>query len=80
MFLFSKAHIVFIIPLSLKNSYERSRINPFQVKLHSMFKGILLKNAQSTSLTLLHDGNVVAENEPVTVPPMEIKAYKVKLG
>ena len=45
-----------------------------------MFRDVSMKEALSTSLSLIHDGAVVDLNKPITVPQMEVKAFKVKLG
>ncbi|XVF58156.1 hypothetical protein PTKIN_Ptkin07bG0040600 [Pterospermum kingtungense] len=60
------------------------------VNLFSMFKGLAVMNARATSLNLLHEdtdmlgyteqfGDVTREGR-VTIPPMEIQAYKLELS
>ena len=50
-----------------------------QVSLGSLFKDIKLSDAKTASLSLVHDGEAVADQK-VKISPMEIEAYKVKLS
>ncbi|OMO68163.1 hypothetical protein COLO4_29856 [Corchorus olitorius] len=59
------------------------------VNLFNMFKGLAVLNAKATSLNILHEDTEmlgynehfgdVAQDGHVTIPPMEIQAYKLEL-
>ncbi len=52
----------------------------FQISLGNIFKDIRLTAAESSSLSLIHEGEKLDASQTVNIAPMEIEAYKVKLS
>lgn len=52
---------------------------PVQLSVSALFKNLDLQLLQPMSLTLMHSGTPLANNTTITLDPMEISAFKLKL-
>ena len=50
-----------------------------QLSVSSLFRGLDLQLLQPTSLSLLYSGTPLANDSTVTLDPMEISTYKLKI-
>ncbi|XP_033127426.1 alpha-mannosidase 2-like [Anneissia japonica] len=51
-----------------------------KVRVNQLLKSLQVSHLQQTSLSAMYDGSELAPDATVTIEPMEINTYKVKLG